>query len=62
MSVALQTPELLQLLNNFIVMIVTFIELYFPIIFAFCMFFFCVWFFVQLGLLIKELIERIGGP
>jgi hypothetical protein len=48
--------EILQLLNNVILNIVTLIEMYAPVIFAFSLLFFTAWLIYQIGVLIHDLI------
>lgn len=54
------TIEILQLLNNSLINIVSLIEMYAPIIFGFSLLFFCVWLLYQIGVLIHDLIIKTG--
>lgn len=59
MSVPVQTPEILQLINNVIVNLVTLIELFGLPILQFGLVFFVAWLIYQVGVLCREYILKM---
>lgn len=58
MSVPVQTPEMLQILNNVLVNIVAIIETFGPLAFQLLMIMFVVWLIFEIGRAIRDLIEN----